>query len=67
MSYLPETSLFEVLFELLVLQQDGLHAVSQLAHFGLKHELVLPGAAQLFLDGVQLHLYVLKQDSCTSI
>lgn len=59
MPYLPDTALFELLFELLVLQQDRLHAVPQLTHFGLQHELVLPGAAQLLLHRLQLHLDVL--------
>lgn len=59
--YLPQTSLLQVLFELLVLQQNRLHAVPQLTNFGLQHELVLSGAAQLLLHQLQLHLYVLTQ------
>lgn len=61
MFYLPQTCLFQVLFELLVLQQNSLHAVSQLTHFGLQHEFVLSGAAQFFLHWLQLHFYVLRQ------
>lgn len=57
--YLSQAILLEVLLELLVLQQHSLHAVPQLAHLGLQHELVLPGAAQVLLHGLQLHFDVL--------
>ena len=60
-THLPQAVLLEVLFELLVLQQHRLHAVAQLAHLGLQHELVLPGAAQLLLHRLQLHLDVLSR------
>lgn len=59
-THLPQTALFEVLFELLILEQDCLHAVPQLTHFSLQHELVLPSAAHLLLHSLQLHLDVLR-------
>ena len=59
-THLPQAVLLEVLFELLVLQQYRLHAVAQLSHLGLQHELVLPRTAELLLHRLQFHLDVLR-------
>ncbi len=59
-SYLSEPAVFEVLFELVVLMKNSLHAVSQLGHFSLQHEFILPCATELFLHHLQLHLYPLQ-------
>lgn len=64
-THLPQATLLEVVLELLVLQQQRLHGVPQLAHLGLQHELVLPGAAHLLLHRLQFHLNVLQSSEET--